>query len=56
MFINVIEKGKNMKRMVLGYLIRSPRVSHHDLLTKVFLDFIHSFALDYLIQFQIQRF
>jgi len=46
MFLNVIEKVKNMKRMVLGYLLSAASVYlTMSFLTKVFLDLIHSFSL-----------
>jgi len=46
MFLNVIEKVDDMKRMVLGHLLSAASVYvTMSFLTKVFLDLIHSFSL-----------
>jgi hypothetical protein len=46
MFLNIIEKVENMKRMVLGYLLSAASVYlTMNFLTKVFLDLINNFAL-----------
>jgi hypothetical protein len=45
MFLNIIEKVENMKRMVLGYLLSAASVYlTMNFLTK-FLDLINNFAL-----------
>jgi hypothetical protein len=46
MFLNVIEKVENMKRMVLGYLLSAATVYlTMSFLTKFFLDLISNFGL-----------
>ncbi len=46
MFLNVIEKVDDMKRMVLGYLPSAATVYlTMSFLTQVFIDLIHSFSL-----------
>jgi len=46
MFLNVIEKVDDMKRMVLGHLLSAASVYlTMSFLTKVFLDLIRNFAL-----------
>jgi hypothetical protein len=46
MFLKVIEKVENLKRMVLGYLLSAASVYlTMSFLTKVFLDLIHSLSL-----------
>ena len=46
MFLKVIEKVENMKRLVLGYFLSAASVYlTMSFLTKVFLDLIRNFSL-----------